>query len=117
MESCPNGFPRLAAFLDSDDNFMLYRRFGYIHARILLQKQDELKEIEERLEALDTEDDGGGERLQRCLKSRAFDEARDRKSPPERESRRQLLRRAEDLVREYGMCRASSLEIQMLLWH
>jgi hypothetical protein len=31
--------PRLAALLDSDENFMLYRRFGYLQARLLLHKQ------------------------------------------------------------------------------
>src|SRR5215469_11608832 len=37
--SCPEGYPRLAAFLDSDENFMVYRRFGYLQSRLLLEKQ------------------------------------------------------------------------------
>jgi hypothetical protein len=32
---------------------MLYRRFGYLHARILLSKQDELRELEEQLDRED----------------------------------------------------------------
>jgi hypothetical protein len=81
---------------------MLYRRFGYVHARILLQKQDELKEIEEQLQIIDKADDEAGPRLQRCLQSRAHDEARDAKGPPDRVTRKELLRKAEDLVSEYG---------------
>jgi len=51
------GYPRAAAFLDSDENFMIYRRFGFLQARLLLQKQDELRKLEENLDQCDTEDD------------------------------------------------------------
>ncbi|KAF2093525.1 hypothetical protein NA57DRAFT_48248, partial [Rhizodiscina lignyota] len=53
----PEGYPMLAAFLDSDENFMIYRRFGYIHARLLLEKQNELQELENILGDMDNEDD------------------------------------------------------------
>lgn len=43
------GYPNLAAFLDSDEGFAVYRRFGYLQSRILLQKQDELRSLEEEL--------------------------------------------------------------------
>lgn len=32
---------------------MLYRRFGYLQARILLDKQDELRRLEEELDSYD----------------------------------------------------------------
>lgn len=51
--SCPRGFPRLAAFLDSDECFMIYRRFGFLQSRLILEKQDELRELEEQLDSLD----------------------------------------------------------------
>jgi hypothetical protein len=70
-----NGYPNLAAFLDSHENFMLYaakpindcraahlltmnryRRFGYLQSRLLLQKQDELRILEERLDQMDQDD-------------------------------------------------------------
>jgi hypothetical protein len=54
--SCPKGYPRLAAVLDSDENFMLYRRFGFLQARLLLHKQDELAELEDELDELDQAD-------------------------------------------------------------
>jgi hypothetical protein len=59
------GYPRLASFLDTDENFMLYRRFGYLHARLLLQKQDELRKLEEALDNLDQEESIGMRQLAR----------------------------------------------------
>ncbi|KAF8853600.1 hypothetical protein BDZ45DRAFT_69975 [Acephala macrosclerotiorum] len=56
LERCEEGYPYLATFLDSDENFMIYRRFGFIHARLLLQKQDELRIMEEELDRMDRRD-------------------------------------------------------------
>ncbi|KAI4204083.1 MAG: hypothetical protein LQ350_001476 [Teloschistes chrysophthalmus] len=47
------GYPRLSAFITSDKNFALFRRFGELHARILLYKQDELVELEQKLNDID----------------------------------------------------------------
>ena len=55
----PLGYPELATFLDSDENFMVYRRFGLLHARLLLRKQDELRVLEERLDDMDQEESIG----------------------------------------------------------
>ena len=103
MEHCPLGYSRLAAFLDSDDNFMIYRRFGFLHARILLQKQDELRELEEAIDTIDKEDaslDRGTDKTRKCLKSRIKEERRE--DTQMRQTRKELLRSAEDKVREYG---------------
>lgn len=48
-----NGYPKMAAFLDSDENFMVYRRFGYMQSRILLARQEKLRRLEARLQELD----------------------------------------------------------------
>ncbi|KAE8443151.1 hypothetical protein EG329_002320 [Mollisiaceae sp. DMI_Dod_QoI] len=72
LEECAEGYPRLAAFLDSDENFMLYRRFGFLQARILLYKQDELRELEEELDGMDNRD---AKTRARKLKSRERDDA------------------------------------------
>jgi hypothetical protein len=56
VQDCPDGYPRLGAFLDSDDNFMVYRRFGYLQSRLLLEKQEHLRQLEEELDNLDTVD-------------------------------------------------------------
>jgi len=55
LESCPRGYPRLAAFLDSDEGFMIYRRFGYVQSRLLLEQQDEMRQLEEELDLVDQE--------------------------------------------------------------
>ncbi|KAG4442411.1 hypothetical protein IFR05_002113 [Cadophora sp. M221] len=56
VEQCPEGYPRLAALLDSDENFMLYRRFGFLQSRLLLNSQDELRELEQHLDRMDKVD-------------------------------------------------------------
>lgn len=47
------GYPNLAAFKDSSETFGLYRRYGYLQSRMLLERQDELRVLEEQLEAFD----------------------------------------------------------------
>lgn len=56
VDKFKKGYPNLATLLDSDENFMQYRRFGYLQSRILLQRQDELRVLEEQLETLDGKD-------------------------------------------------------------
>ena len=53
VHKTPRGYPKLATFLDSDDRFMVYRRFGYLQSRLLLEKQDDLRILEARLDRLD----------------------------------------------------------------
>ncbi|KAL9616015.1 MAG: hypothetical protein Q9160_009067 [Pyrenula sp. 1 TL-2023] len=66
LESCPRGYPRLAAFLDSDESFSIYRRFGYAQARLLLEKQDEMRLLEEGLIEMDKEDERTGSQRLIC---------------------------------------------------
>lgn len=80
---------------------MIYRRFGLVHARLLLHKQDQIRRMEDDLLAmdkLDSRSDNG----RRCLRSTMMDEAR---KPHEhgRESRNELLERIEKKTIEYGM--------------
>ncbi|KAK8108538.1 hypothetical protein PG984_014339 [Apiospora sp. TS-2023a] len=65
----------VATFLDSDENFMIYRRFGYLHARTLLRLQDKLRTLEELLDENDDDDAAGTETSKKCLMSRDYDEA------------------------------------------
>lgn len=46
-------WPKLANFLSANGNFVIYRRFGYLQARVLLYKQDELRRLEEELKRQD----------------------------------------------------------------
>ncbi|KAK8076645.1 hypothetical protein PG994_003917 [Apiospora phragmitis] len=65
----------VATFLDSDENFMIYRRFGYLHARTLLRLQDKLRKLEQLLDESDDDDADGNETSKKCLMSRDYDEA------------------------------------------
>jgi len=79
VESHPLGYPRVACYLDSDDAFIMYRRFGILHSRLLLQKQDEPRELECELFTSDKHDQKTEEGLL-CLQSREKEEDRD--EPP-----------------------------------
>jgi hypothetical protein len=57
VEEGPVGYPRLARFLNSDECFMNYRRFGYLQTRLLLTRQDELRRLEAKLDAADRRDE------------------------------------------------------------
>lgn len=52
----PEGYPNLAIFKNSDENFAVYRRFGYLQARVLLEKQDQLRVLEQQLDQIDDAD-------------------------------------------------------------
>jgi hypothetical protein len=92
VEACPEGYPRLAAFLDSDENFMLYRRFGILQSRILLYKQDELRALEAELFEMDERD---AQTRARKLKSRERDDA-------DCEDRKILIEKITKAFSEYG---------------
>ena len=94
------GFPKLSCFLDSDDAFMVYRRFGYVFSRLLTCKQDEIGRIEATLKAMDQTDaaEGNG----RFLMSHKLDEDRVDIPLGWSESRKQLMEKLEKKALEYG---------------
>jgi len=94
VEQCDQGYPYLASFLDSDENFMIYRRFGFIHARLLLQKQDELRIMEAELDRMDKRDRFNNVEALQC---RMTDESRTQDG----ESRKALLSRLQETVLVY----------------
>jgi hypothetical protein len=106
------GYPRLAAFAESDECFMIYRRFGHIHSRLLLHRQDELRELEADLYDMDKRDEKNGEESRMYLKSRDLDVERElneeqepaqgRALAPGRKSRTDLLQRIEQKALQYG---------------
>jgi hypothetical protein len=50
------GIPRLAAFINSSDHNAIFRRFGRLSARVLVQRQMELTALETTLDKLDKAD-------------------------------------------------------------
>jgi len=93
VKQCPNGYPRLAAFLSSEENFMLYRKFSFLQSRLLLFKQDELRALERDLDNMDASDKHHAPDL---LHSRERDDARSGR-------RKQLIEEISQKFQEYGM--------------
>lgn len=96
----------MATFLDSDETFMLYRRFGYLHARILLRLQDKLRELEEKLDRYDDADwEDEDEHQKLLLQSRRADEAdckKIAKETPHIMTRTKILDEIEEVLLRYG---------------
>lgn len=46
----------MTAFEDSNDFFKIYRKFSFLRGRLLLDKEIELAQLEEKLHAIDKED-------------------------------------------------------------
>lgn len=86
--------------MDSDDNFMIYRRFGFLYSRVLLQKQDELREVEETLDDMDKRDAKESNQSRLALQSRAKDQKRTGDSS--HQTRQELLRSTEEKLYSYG---------------
>ena len=96
VEDHPEGYPRVAAFINSDDNFLIARKWGFLRSRLLLYCQDELTVLERELLELDVEDT---ENDPRVLKSRQYDE--ETNDHPDY-SRKALMRKIKDKLKEYG---------------
>ncbi|MCJ1387137.1 hypothetical protein MMC17_010266, partial [Xylographa soralifera] len=96
VEECEEGYPRLAAFLSSEQNFSLYRGFSYLHSRVLLGLQDRIVALERELDKKDHMDvlNGLGDRL--C--SRARDEC---ETDINERSRGKILDDIRELLEEY----------------
>jgi hypothetical protein len=56
------GWPRLAAFQNRSDSCAVYRRFGLLFCRVLLQLQAEITALEKELFQLDTKDEANKDR-------------------------------------------------------
>ena len=53
MDAYPQGYGKLAAIEACDPNLLIYRKFAWLHNRLLLHYQDELAEFEKKLEQFD----------------------------------------------------------------
>ncbi len=80
--------------MNSSENFAMCRRFAFLHTRVLLHRQDELAEMEKTLIAMDDEDQGLDPR---SLESRRRDD--DRLEQP---SRKSLMGKIDDKLKDYG---------------
>jgi hypothetical protein len=100
VEKYPEGYPRISAYIDSDSDTALFRRFSILHARSLLYKQVELTELEAQLDQLDKEDDGEpGADDNKWRLGHSISLA----GGKENEKRRDLMKQIDEKLEEYGI--------------
>lgn len=73
------------------------RRFGFLHSRVLLYRQDELSKLERNLIAMDAEDKDSDNGV--ALMSRKTDDARP--DIEEQYSRKTLINNIDEKLKEY----------------
>jgi hypothetical protein len=107
VEIYPEGYPRISAYVDSDSDTALFRRFGVLHARSLLYKQVELTELEAQLDKLDKEDEGkpgADPNKWRLGHSISLNDGQ------MNEKRRDLMEKIDEKLEEYGVSNSSTSE-------
>lgn len=97
IDGHPEGYPQLAAFINSDESFLMCRSFGWLNSRVLLYRQAELVEYEERL--LDMDEDDITYREGITLKSKKEDD--DRVGIEEQYTRKTLINQIDSKLKEY----------------
>lgn len=55
VDDHPRKFPQLAALMDADTSFLIYREFSYLRNRLLLDREIELAQLERDLMTQDDE--------------------------------------------------------------
>ena len=98
------GYRSFCEFVSSDEDFFVLRRFGALSARVLLNLQDQLAQVEEELEAIE-------QQLRRKdvpdIHNGSF-----RQDP--QEQRKVLISKAQHVLREYSK-RPKTLNIPVIL--
>lgn len=89
VESYPFGYPRVAAFQASEGAFSVYRSFGYLHSRVLLDLQYEISTLELELEQKDRDDADDADTKRRVISRKIDDKLAERNG--EERSRRHIL--------------------------
>ena len=92
VDQYPEGYGKLAAFIDCDPNFRIYRKFGWLHNRVLLHIQDELQKLEQELEGVDNWEAKSGDMVK--LASRRADK---------NTARSELIAAIKEKLDEYGV--------------
>lgn len=103
MDGFNQGYGKVAGIEDLDPDFLIYRKFGWLHNYALLHLQDELAELQAELERLDEWEFKDGDLTR--LVSRRLDYGRP-KAP-----RRELMRKIHAKLAEYGMLNLNTLRM------
>lgn len=94
IDDHPDGYPRFAAFMNSDENFLVARRYGLLHTRVMLYRQAELAELEQELLDLDKDDAAEKDRALRGVKFLRRGEKGG--------YREELISKTEEKLKQYG---------------
>ena len=95
IDDHPMGYPRLGSLMNSDENFLLCRRYSLLHTRVMLYRQAELAQLERELFELDQEDEQDQDRALKSVKFLGVGE--------KGEDRTELIQRIDEKLKEYGM--------------
>jgi hypothetical protein len=96
VDNHPKGYPRIAVYINSDNNSALFRRFGDVRARLLLYMQAEITDLEAQLAKLDTDDDEKKDTKWRNAYSISVNDGKNN------EARKELLQKIAKRLDEYG---------------
>jgi hypothetical protein len=111
MESYAAGFPDFAAYIASDAELAIYRRFSRLSARNLLYLQSELLELERAVDGFDTEDlqEQRGPDIDEARIPRRWEEFVEMSEKREKEKERmRIVREVRRLMKEYRNSTLSS---------
>lgn len=100
MDDYPQGYPQLAAFLNLDPNFPVYRRFGTLRHRLMVHREVELMKLEQKLSEMDKMD--WTERRHR-IQSIRKDHEDATKEGKEHSEREELIDEIDKKLERYGM--------------
>ena len=94
MDDYDPGYGKVAAIEDLDGDFLVFRKFGWLHNYALLYLQDELAERQEEIEAFDRWEYRNGDpiRLVSRRKDHAFSNSR----------RKELVGKLSVILAQYG---------------
>lgn len=71
-----DGYSRLAAYLSTETDILMFRDFSYLRVRSILEQQYQLRKLEDELDEMDIKDGNSGPIDQECLRNRYLDEQR-----------------------------------------
>ena len=94
MSDYIRGYGKVAGIINLDPDFLIYKKFGWLHNYSLLHLQDELNELQEQLEAFDQWENRDGEF--RRMTSRRLDYGR------QDSRRRELMALIHQKLQQYG---------------
>lgn len=103
----PDGWPRVAAFMESSDSFGIFRKFGQCHTRLLISHMSNITDLETELHEIDKRDELGGKDTEWRLKNRYHEEGMDT-------TKRNLETRLEKEIIAYGTTLSSSCRKYLL---